>query len=92
MNRILVFLLCLLAGITLWANGDPVATFSALTLSRNPISKHVPEVQLKDEHLTVTPLGRYTLVRVEYILWNNSKKDFHHLAYGFPVDYYRQGN
>lgn len=92
MKGILVFLSCLLAGITLWANGDPVATFCALTLSRNPVGKHVPEVQLKDEHLTVTPLGRYTLVRVEYILWNNSKKDFHHLAYGFPVDYYRQGN
>ena len=68
-------------GGTLWANGDPVATFCALTLSRNPLGVHVPEVQLKDEYLTVTPEGRYTLVRVEYLLYNNSKKDFANLPY-----------
>jgi hypothetical protein len=77
---------------SLFANGDPVATFSSLTLSRNPVGVHVPEVQLKDEHLTVTPIGRYTLVRVEYLLYNNSKKDFVNLPYGFPIDYYRQGS
>ena len=86
------FALLLLTGGTLWANGDPVATFCALTLSRNPIGVHVPEVQLKYEHLTVTPEGRYTLVRVEYLLYNNSKKDFANLPYGFPIDYYRHGS
>ena len=69
----------------------PSCHISALTLSRNPVGVHVPEVQLKDEQLTVTPMGRYTLVRVEYLLYNNSKKDFSNLPYGFPIDYYRQG-
>ncbi len=91
MRRLLAIIAFLVTGCTLWANGDPVATFCALTLSRNPIGVHVPEVQLKDEHLTVTPVGRYTLVRVEYLLYNNSKKDFVNLPYGFPIDYYRQG-
>jgi hypothetical protein len=92
MRRHLAIIAFLVTGCTLWANGDPVATFCALTLSRNPIGVHVPEVQLKDEHLTVTPVGRYTLVRVEYLLYNNSKKDFVNLSYGFPIDYYRHGS
>ena len=92
MKRFLAILTLLVTGCTLLANGDPVATICALTLSRNPIGVHVPEVQLKDEHLTVTPIGRYTLVRVEYLLFNNSKKDFTNLPYGSPIDYYRHGS
>ena len=88
----LVFLLAFISmGLSAWCNGDPVARFCALTLSRNPVGVHVPEVQLKDEHLTITPMGRYVVVRVEYLLLNNSKKDFVDLPYGFPIDYYRQG-
>ena len=92
MKRLTTLLTCLLMALAAGANGDPVAVFSALTLSRNPVGLHVPDVQLKDEHLTVIPLGRYTLVRVEYLLYNTGKHDYSHLAYGFPVDYYRQGN
>ena len=92
MKPLITLLAFLVLASSLFANGDPVATFSALTLSRNPIGVHVPEVQLKDEHLTVTPMGRYTLVRVEYLLLNTSQKDFDDLPYGFPIDYYRQGN
>ena len=91
MKPLLTLLAFLALASSLFANGDPVATISALTLSRNPVGVHVPEVQLKDEQLTVTPMGRYTLVRVEYLLYNNSKKDFSNLPYGFPIDYYRQG-
>ena len=92
MKRTATFALFLFIALSAWCNGDPVATFSALTLSRNPVGVHVPEVQLKDEHLTVTPIGRYTLVRVEYLLYNNSNKDFSNLPYGFPIDYYRHGS
>ena len=92
MKRTATFALFLFIALSAWCNGDPVATFSALTLSRNPVGVHIPEVQLKDEHLTVTPIGRYTLVRVEYLLYNNSNKDFSNLPYGFPIDYYRQGS
>ena len=91
MKRIITLLAFLAVATATFANGDPVATFCALTLSRNPVGVHVPEVQLKDEHLTVTPMGRYALVRVEYLLYNSSKKDFTRLPYGFPIDYYRQG-
>ena len=91
MKKSVSFALFLIIALSAWSNGDPVATFSALTLSRNPVGVHVPEVQLKDEHLTVTPMGRHTLVRVEYLLYNSSKKDFSNLPYGFPIDYYRQG-
>lgn len=91
MKKTVTFALFLLIALSAWCNGDPVATFCALTLSRNPVGVHVPEVQLKDEHLTVTPIGRYALVRVEYLLYNNSNKDFTRLPYGFPIDYYRQG-
>ncbi len=89
----LFFLLTFVAvGLSAWCNGDPVTRFCALTLSRNPVGVHVPEVQLKDEHLTITPMWRYVVVRVEYLLLNNGKKDFVDLPYGFPIDYYRQGN
>ena len=71
MKRIITLLAFLALASSLFANGDPVATIAALTLSRNPVGVHVPEVQLKDEHLTVTPMGRNTLVRVEYLLYNN---------------------
>ena len=91
MKRIITLLAFLALATATFANGDPVATFCALTLSRNPVGVHVPEVQLKDEHLTITPIGRHTLVRVEYLLLNNSTKDFVNLPYGFPIDYYRQG-
>lgn len=91
MKQLITIVLLVTISTAIFANGDPVAKFSALTLSRNPIGMHVPEVQLKDEHLTVTPLGRYTLVRVEYLLLNTSTKDFVNLPYGFPIDYYRQG-
>ena len=92
MKRIITLLAFLAVATATFANGDPVATFCAFTLSRNPVGVHVPEVQLKDEHLTITPIGRYTLVRVEYLLYNNSKKDFVNLPYGFPIDYYRHGS
>ncbi len=92
MKPLITLLAFLALASSLFANGDPVATISALTLSRNPVGVHVPEVQLKDEHLTITPIGRYTLVRVEYLLLNNSTKDFVDLPYGFPIDYYRQGS
>ena len=92
MKRLFFLLAFIAVGLSAWCNGDPVARFSALTLSRNPVGVHVPEVQLKDEHLTIIPLGRYVVVRVEYLLLNTSKKDFDDLPYGFPIDYYRQGN
>ena len=58
--------LCRLLPSLLWANGDPVASFSAMTLSRTPVAVHVPEVQLMQESLEITPMGTYTHVHVTY--------------------------
>lgn len=70
------------------ANGDPVATFSALGLARTPVAVHIPEVQLVDELVEITPTGWHTTVKVTYKLKNNSTKAFKHLPYGFPIDWY----
>lgn len=74
-----------------WANGDPVAVRSAITLSPTPVAIHVPEVQLVDEHVTFVPRGLYTEVVVRYLLHNHSNRSFDSLPYGFPIDYWGSG-
>lgn len=73
---------------TMWANGDPVASFSAITLSKNPKAKSIPGVQLLQEKLYIRPEGCYTQVTVKYLLHNSTHRNFRNLCYGFPVDYY----
>ena len=80
-----------MAAFSAMANGDPVAVYSALTLSPTPVAKHVPEVQLVDEFVTFTPNDRYMDVTVRYLLHNNSKRSFDKLPYGFPIDYFGSG-
>ncbi|MCR5550710.1 MAG: hypothetical protein K6F40_07235 [Bacteroidales bacterium] len=70
-----------------FANGDPVAVTSAITLSSSPVAVHVPEVQMLNEQVLFVPNGKYTEVTVRYLLHNQSKKDFKALPYGFPIDY-----
>lgn len=91
MKKNITLLFCLLMSEFLWANGDPVASFSAITLSRTPVAIHVPEVQLMQESLEITPMGAYTHVHVAYLLRNTSDKHFHNLNYGFPIDYIGSG-
>ena len=58
-KKCILTLALMLASVTLvWANGDPVAVRSALTLSPTPVAVHVPEVQLVDEHVSFTPRRR----------------------------------
>lgn len=75
-----------------WANGDPVAVHSAITLSPTPVAVHVPEVQLIDEVVYFTPRGRYMDVTVRYLLHNRSSRSFDSLPYGFPIDYWGSGS
>lgn len=91
MKKTVLAILFLLSSSLLWANGDPVATFSAMTLSRTPVAVHVPEVQLMQESLEITPMGTYTHVHVTYLLRNTSNKHFRNLHYGFPIDYIGSG-
>ena len=81
----------LASAVAVWANGDPVAVRSALTLSPTPVAVHVPEVQLVDEHVTFVPRGLHTEVTVRYLLHNRSSRSFDSLPYGFPIDYWGSG-
>lgn len=87
MKKLSLLIVQLLLAIVVFANGDPVAMYSALTLSRTPVGVHVPEVQLVNENITFRPCGLYTEVNVRYSLVNNSDKDFKNIPYGFPIDY-----
>lgn len=87
----LTLALMLASVMVVWANGDPVAVRSALTLSPTPVAVHVPEVQLIDEVVYFTPRGRYMEVTVRYLLHNRSSRSFDSLPYGFPIDYWGQG-
>ena len=84
---------CVLLGavLTAWANGGPIRRYSAMTLSPQPMSVHVPEVQLVDECVSFTPNDRYMDVVVRYLLHNHSDQSFENLPYGFPIDYFGSG-
>lgn len=87
----LTLALMLASVMVVWANGDPVAVHSAITLSPTPVAIHVPEVQLIDEVVYFTPRGRYMDVTVRYLLHNRSSRSLDSLPYGFPIDYYGSG-
>ncbi len=93
MKTIKPLALCLLLACTfaVRANGDPVAVYSAITLSPTPVAIHVPEVKLVDEAVWFTPRERYMEVVVRYLLHNTSKRAFDNLPYGFPIDYVGSG-
>ena len=91
MKRTFLLVILLFAGVLAKANGDPVAYRSAMTLSCTPVAVHIPEVKLLDERCRFILRDGYTDVEVRYLLYNNSKKDFHALPYGFPIDWYGEG-
>ena len=90
-KRLVIFAIAFLTLATAWANGGPVRPISSLSNSRCPVGQHIPEVQLVNEKLDITPLGRYSLIEVRYTLRNQSDKNFSNIHYGFPVDYYGSG-
>ena len=91
LRRFFVFCLLIVGKGFVHANGDPVAVYSAITLSPTPVAVHVPEVQLVDEYVTFVPDGLYTTVTVRYLLHNRSDRSFDSLPYGFPIDYWGSG-
>ncbi len=84
------FIMLVLMPLIVNANGGPVAELSAMTLSRTPMMRHCPEVQLLREEARFTPDRRYTQVEVTYLLHNRSDKELRELWYGFPVDWYER--
>ena len=91
MKRFVLLIIMLVTIVTAKANGDPVATRSAMTLSCTPVAVHIPEVKMLDERCSFVLRDGYTEVEVRYLLCNNSKKDFRVLPYGFPIDWYGEG-
>lgn len=69
-----------------FANGDPVDQISALTRSANPVARPIPDIYVINEKLSVQ-VGTLTTVKVQYLLWNKSDKDYTDIDYGFPIDY-----
>lgn len=92
MKRKTIMLLASLMVVTaMWANGDPTVSYCALTLSKAPVSRHIPEVQIVDEKIVFEPRDRCTHVHVTYKLRNKSDKTFKDIAYGFPIDWEGKG-
>lgn len=75
----------------LFANGDPVISYSALIRSCNPIPRKVTDVQVVREDLDINVSLPYTAVKVAYRLKNNANKPIH-VDYGFPVDFSGKAN
>ena len=91
-NTIVCAILIQLAGIdAVYANGDPVIHYSSVVKAGNPVARKIQDVQLVKEALYIQPEGLYTNVRVEYVLYNKSDKDYTDIDYGFPIDYTQKG-
>ena len=87
MKKYLLSLLTLaLLPALVYANGDPVISYSASIRSCNPVPLKVTEVQVVREDLDINVGMPFTTVRVAYRLKNNSQKPIH-VDYGFPVDF-----
>lgn len=70
-----------------FANGDPVIHYSSILKAGNPIPRKITDIQIVKENLYIQPDGIYTHVKVEYVLYNKSDKDYTDIDYGFPIDY-----
>lgn len=87
MQRFLCPLLFLLLPWLVFANGDPVAYYCALTLSKTPVAQAIPEIQIDREDLHIRLEHGRSHILVEYTLHNTSRKHFRNIHYGFPVDW-----
>lgn len=87
MKRLFCPLLFLLLPWMVFANGDPVAHYCALTLSKTPVARAIPEIQIEREDLHIRLEHGRSRILVEYTLHNTSRKHFRNIHYGFPVDW-----
>ena len=73
------------------ANGDPVASYCALTLSKAPVPRAIPEIQIERQDLYIELRSGCSHIKVEYTLCNKSNIEFKNIHYGFPVDWEGEG-
>lgn len=88
MKRLLYIVLIALLPMVVYANGDPIAEFCALTLSKAPVPRAIPEIQIERENLHIELLHGCSRIEVDYVLHNTSGKRFRKIHYGFPVDWF----
>ncbi len=69
------------------ANGDPVMRYSAICRVANPEPLTISDISILKEVVNVKHEGLYNCFDITYTLFNNSKKDYPAIDYGFPIDY-----
>lgn len=84
-------LLMLVVPVSLYANGDPVAHHCALILSKSPVARRIPQIQIERENLEIHLDDGFSRVSVDYVLHNMSGEQFRDIRYGFPVDWEGDG-
>ncbi len=75
------------AGLSAYANGDPVVKYSSIERVANPEPLTISEIRIVHEQLNITHIDGYNCFDVTYRFKNESSKDFPEIHYGFPVDY-----
>lgn len=86
MRRLFIVLSVFFCTISVFGNGAIIIS-SPVMGTGDPVFVSMPDVQLISEKLQFKLNYEYTDVKVKYILWNNSDKDYKSLDYGFPMDY-----
>lgn len=87
-SKITLSLFLLLWSVTsLFANGG-VTVYSWTKGSANPVFRNIEEVSIISEKMEVKIEKGRSIVSVQYLLRNNSDKDFTKADYAFPVDYF----
>jgi len=86
MRIFFISLLILFAASRVFGNGG-ITTYSSVIGTGNPTFIDMPDVKLISEKLYIEFDRAYSNIKVKYILWNDSDKDYTDLNYGFPIDY-----
>lgn len=83
---VLVVLL-LFSGQSVFANGDPVTSYSSVHRVANPEPLPIPEIYIVDEQVNIKHVEGYNCYDITYRFKNDSDNDFSEIDYGFPIDY-----
>jgi len=83
----LLILGALFTSTTVKANGGGAWLNSPVWSVGNPVFRDIQEVNILSERLYIKLGHSHSDIKVKYILWNNSDKDFTDIDYAFPVDF-----
>lgn len=65
---------CLMSGIAVLANGDPVVEFSSINRVANPEPLSISEISITREIVNISHVGSYNCFDVTYTFKNESDK------------------